>query len=293
MPDTNKIEESRSEIQDRLASLGEQFNTTQQFGLMGMLEQEKQKIADLQRGNTQPPAEVQTQAPATQEDSDSPPKWLDPLTQSLRGIADTTTREIGSIRNEIQSIRQQPIVQATQEEAGEIDPLAQKLGSMEQVLQKNRLDTAWERAKNALNSAKMRHGDDFDFKENDLRDAWRQHIGGNVQAAESTNWDVYMQQQYDSRRAPKLESRLKALEGELARQKAAPATRDTASDLAAVPRANRNGAPPAASSGIQGDFDEDVYRRANARMGKRIGSFAGFNRLLVEEQNKKLLRTAG
>jgi hypothetical protein len=284
VPDINKIDESKSDLQDRLASLGEQFNTNKTFGLMGMLEAEQKQISQSQPqldniAATTPSKEV--------EDTSKPPEWLDPLNSSLRAISEQTVREIGSLRNELSSLRQP--VQSAAEETEPADPVAQKLSSMETTINQTRLNTAWERARNALNSAKGKYGDEFDFKEKDLQDVWRQHIGTNVQAAEGTNWDIYLQQQYDSRRAPKLESRMKALEAELARQKSG---EDPMSKMAAVPRANRNGAPQP-STGVTGDFDEDVYRKASARMGKRIGSFAGFNRLLVEEQNRKLLRTAG
>lgn len=284
MPD-NKPEAQGFELFDRLASLGEQFNTTKQFGMMGLLEQQQQE-------RSQPAPVADAAAPASDAGKDSNiniSEILDPINASLREFRETTTREIGGLRNEMSSFRQAPAPQA--EDAGEVDPATQRLSNVERSIQETRLNTAWERARNALNAAKIKHGNDFEFSEGELQDVWKQHIGNNVGAAEGTNWDVYMQQQFDSRRAPRLEKRMKELESELAKAKSGGSDPVTAG-MAAMPRANRNGAPMPASAGVVNDFDEDVYRRASARMGKRIGSFAGFNRLLVDEQNKKLLRTA-
>lgn len=278
MPDTNP----KQEMYDRLANLSDQINTTKGFGMMGLLEQQQQE----RQQPAAPEAPIQAPPEASKPEVNLS-EILDPINSSLRAFSETTSREIGSLRNDLSSLRQQ---QAAPEEVGEVDPVAQKLSSFEQQLLKTKLDTAWERARNSYNAAKTKYGNDFDYKEEDLRNTWHQHIGNNVKAAESTNWDLYMQQQYDTRRAPRLEKRLSELEGELAKVKSGAV--DPMAAMGAMPRANRNGAPPAVNPGITNDFDEDVYRRASDRMGKRIGSFAGFNRLLVDEQNKKLLRTA-
>jgi hypothetical protein len=254
--------------------------------MMGLLEQQQQE-----RSQPAPVAEpVQANDGGNGKENDlNISEILDPINSSLREFRETTAREIGSLRNEFSSLRAPVAPQA--EEAGDVDPVAQRLHQVESTMAQTRLNTAWERARNALNAAKLKYGNDFEFGEQDLQGVWKQHIGNNVGAAEGTNWDVYMQQQFDSRRAPKLEKRMKELESELAKAKSGNMD-PVSAGMAAMPRANRNGAPMPAAAGVINDFDEDVYRRASARMGKRIGSFAGFNRLLVDEQNKKLLRTA-
>ncbi len=261
-------------IQDRLADLGEQFNTNKQFGLMGYIENQQETAA--------PAAKV-----ADPEDDEKPPEWFESVNSSLRALKDTTEGQFGQIRSELSSLRQPAPAVAASEDFGSEDPYGQKIGQLEQTVAHTRLNTAWERARNSLNSAKQKYGADFEFQEGDLQNAWKQHIGNNVQAAESTNWDIYFQQQHDSRRAPKLEQRVSQLQAELSNAKQGGGLMN---NMAALPRGNRNGAPtPAANA--NGDFDEDIYRRATARMGK--GRFMGFNRALNDEQNKKLLRAAG
>lgn len=272
---SDEIHKSSDSIQDRLADLGEQFNTNKSFGLMGMLESQQEQ--------QQAQATVTAADPGDDDDKDkTPPEWLEPIHSSVRSIAETTSREIGAIRSELASFRQPQVQQA--QDMGSQDPYEQKINALGQQLEQTKLNTAWERAKNALNAARSKYGADFDYKEDELVNTWKQHIGTNVRAAEATDWDVYFKQQHDSRRVPKLEQRLKEMEAESRKT-----GRDVMSGLGALPRGNRNGAPQAAP-GAGSDFDEDIYRKASARMGK--GQFKGFNRLLVEEQNKKLLRTA-
>ena len=291
--DTNQIDTTKNELQDRLASLGETFNSSKEFGLMGMLANANEKPASQTVQQLQHiESDIQ---PITTSDSgaavEATPDWIkamEPLNSSLRAVADTTTRELANLRSEITNMRQ-PVVQA-QTEAESADPVAQKFGQLEATLTKTRLNTAWEKAKNALNSSRNTFGKDFDYKDEELQDVWKQHIGNNVAAAEGTNWDMYFKQQYNDRRAPRLESRLKELESQLEKAKQ-PAGRDVVGDMASMPRGGRNGMP-IPSRGPVNDFDEDIYRAASAKMGKRVGAFAGFNRYLVEEQNKRLLRTA-
>ncbi len=293
MADTNPIDTQKSELQDRLASLGETFNSNKQFGLMGMLANANETPSPV--SNQLQNIESTVQSNTTQDSGETveaTPDWikaLEPVNSSLRAISDTTTRELSNLRNEITSLRATPVVQA-QAEVEPADPVAQKFGQIEKTLTQTRLNTSYEKAKNALNSARNSFGKEFDYKDEELNEVWTKHIGNNVAAAEGTNWDMYFKQQYNDRRAPRLESRLKELETQLEKAKQ-PAGRDVVGDMASMPRGGRNGMP-IPSRGPVNDFDEDVYRAASAKMGKRVGAFAGFNRYLVEEQNKRLLRTA-
>ena len=267
---TTPLESNNDAIQDRLANLGEQFNTNKSFGLMGYLENQGQ----------QEPAPPEPVDPPAKEEG--PPEWFEPLNSSLRAISENTSRELGNLRSELGQLRQSP--QAPQEPAY-VDPIEQRINSMAQDLAQTKVNAGWERARNSLNSARARYGEDFDYKDEDLQATWRQHIGNNQAAAENTNWDLYFKQQYDSRMVPKLTERINKLQSEVAK-----GSNGLMNNLGALPRGNRNGAPaPAAAA--NSDFDEDVYRSASKQMGK--GQFKGFNRLLVEAQNRKLLRTAG
>ncbi len=269
MPD---LETRNDDIQDRLANLGEQFNTNKEFGLMGFLEAKNETQA-------QPAAVAADPEPG---DEGKPPEWFEPLNSSLRAISETNSRDFAQIRNELAATRQ-PVQQVQQESFDSQDPMERRVNQLGQELAQTKINTAWQNARNSFQAAKSKFGADFDYSEQDLVNTWREHIGNNQAKADATNWDVYFKQQYDSRRVPKLEQRLKELESQK------PAGRDLNANLGALPRGNRNGAPQAAAV-ASGDFDEDVYRSASKQMSK--GSFKGFNRLLVEAQNRKLLRTA-
>jgi hypothetical protein len=290
--DTNQIDSQKNELQDRLASLGETFNNNKDFGLMGMLAGANDKPSQSSQQLQHIESTVQSNTTSDSgEGAGSTPDWIkaiEPINSSLRAITDTTTRELSSLRNELSSLRQ-PVVQV-QAEAEPADPVAQKFGQIEKTLTQTRLNNAWEKAKNALNAARNQYGKEFDYTEEELQSTWKQHIGNDVGRAEGTNWDMYFKQQYNDRRAPRLEARMKELEAQLERAKQ-PAGRDVVGDMASMPRGGRNGMP-IPSRGPVNDFDEDIYRAASAKMGKRVGAFAGFNRYLVEEQNKRLLRTA-
>jgi hypothetical protein len=270
------IENQGNDIQERLAALGQEFNPNKSFGLMGMLEaQNEQQSGQLQ---TSEPAESLAQ-PASAEPE--VPQWIEPFQSSLRQMRNETKEQISRLESRI---TQASPSGGKSEEEEPLDPVSKEIYGLKQEQQRLRLNTAYERAKNALVSKKLA-SPDFDYTEDELRDVWTSQVGNNADYADSINWGIYFDQQALSRRTPKLEGRIKELESQLAKTQS---TRNSANDLTSVPRSSRTTPAPQAESGS--DFDEEVYRRATARMGK--GRFQGFNRLLLEEQNRKLFTRA-
>jgi hypothetical protein len=275
MPD---IENTNDVLAEKLAGLNEQFNTNKSFGLMGMLEAQAQQADS---GLTTDAAAVGQAAAATSDQpEDRTSDILEPIHSSLRAMHNESAQQLGILRNEIAQLRQAPSPAAQSYEA-ELDPVARQLSETNNRLNQVQLQSAYDRARNELNMMKVKNPD-FDYSENDLQAVWNQHIGNDPNKANATNWGTYFQQQFDSRQNPKLQQRISKLEAELA----AKSTNNSLNDLSAVPRGNRQSlAPQAATSG---DFDEDVYRQASAKMGRF--QFKGFNRALVEAQNKKAFR---
>lgn len=266
------IDDQKQSMADKLADLGSTFNTNKNFGLMGMLE--NQQAPD---SGSAPPAPT-TPAAGNEEHA---PEWFGLLNTTVQGIKQDLNQNIGQLRQEIASVRTAPAQEHQQAE--HLDPASAEVNSVRQDLVKVRLNAAWDRAKSALSVAKAKDKD-FDYTEKELQDVWVNRIGNNVAAAESTNWDIYFDQQIASRKAPRLEQENSRLKQELDALKNAGITgAQRMNDMSASPRTGRTSAPPPNGS----DFDEEVYRRASARMGK--GKFKGFNRALVEEQNRRLL----
>lgn len=282
MPEaTNPIEQSKNDFSDRLAELGQTFNTNKGFGMMGMLENQEQSASEPSSLTTA--ADPTPTTPAASTGDSSPPEWFEPLNSSLRAIKEETVQQMNSVRNEIAQLRTPPVIEQLTA-TGEIDPVAHELNTVKGEMGRMKLNTAYERARNSLNTMKIQHPE-FDATEQDLRDVWTKSVGNNVGVAEGTNWDAYWAQEFTKRQEPKLKDRISKLENELAQAKS---TRNTVNDLASVPRANRQGLPSPQVS--EGAFDEDVYRAASKRMSK--GRFSGFNKMLIEEQNRKMLRDA-
>lgn len=270
MPDIN---DDNVSIQDRLADLGNSFNTNPSFGLMGMIEAQ-----ETGQGTPAPAS-----APAAPAADDKPPEWFALINDSLQSVKDSTQQGINQLTREVSSLKQ--AVPAGQPAPSYDDGLDPDLRQVRSEVAQVRLNAAYDRARNALAVAKAKHPD-FDYTEDELQRTWQEHIGTNVGAAEATNFDMYFQQQYDSRQRPKIEQENARLKAELEALKGS----GNMSAMSSVPRPGRqtSASSPSASSGS--DFDEDIYRRASAKMSK--GKFMGFNRALIEEQNRKLLTRA-
>src|SRR5260221_8649798 len=99
--DTNPIDTQKSELQDRLASLGETFNSNKEFGLMGMLANANEKPSPVanQLQNIESTVQSNTTSDSGETVEPATPEWIkamEPLNSSLRAISDTTTRELSN-----------------------------------------------------------------------------------------------------------------------------------------------------------------------------------------------------
>ncbi len=75
-------------IQDRLADLGEQFNTNKQFGLMGYIENQQETAA--------PAAKV-----ADPEDDEKPPEWFESRHQKTLAQKILTVKRLASLSRQL------------------------------------------------------------------------------------------------------------------------------------------------------------------------------------------------
>lgn len=266
------IETQSGSISDKLASLDAEFNPNKEFGMMGVLRAQDEAQRPAIESQAAPVIDPETKA-------DEPPDWAQALESSFRA----TRNDIDQKLQTIESRFAQPITQMAQDLGDDVDPIVARQNQLEAQMSQTRLNTAWERANTALVRAKQKFGDTFDYNEAELQATWRQQVGNNLGVAEGTNWDTYFQQQFDSRQRPRLEAEVAKLRAE-----AQGKTSSVVSNMGAVPRGGRNGAPQIARTNDDG-FNEDLYQRASKRMGKH--GFRGFNNILSEEQTRQALRT--
>jgi hypothetical protein len=276
------IEAAADHTLDKLAALGTTFNTNPGFGLMGMLEGQEQRAQQAaQAPATQDPAQA---APGTGED-DKAPEWFGPLNSSLQVFRNDVSEQIGTLRNEIQRVAQPSQPAMSQADYDALDPTIKNQMALDHRLAQVELNTHFERARNDLNRIKQEHPD-FEYGEKELNDLFKNRIAGNLDAARASDFHAHYKQLYNEQLVPKVNARLKALEAENNQLKSG---RSNVTEMSSVPRGNRQSVqPPAQQSGDA--IDEDLYRRASARMSK--GRFGGFNRALVEEQQRKSLSRA-
>lgn len=259
----------------KLAELAETFNTNPGFGLMGMLD------------NRDPQAPEQQQQQVQPKQEDTPPEWVDMVNSRV----ESTNRKLDEQFNRLSEMvaanqSRQSVQPITQEPTEPLDPVSQEIMNLRREQQTILADTVYERAKNSLQSLKQRHPD-ATFTEQDLQTLWKQHdLTTNINQARGLNWDQHWENEYQKIAAPKKDDTIKQLQEEIAALKSG---RSPAHSMAALPRSNRSAAPAPGNS-QSGDFDEDVYQAAKKRMTP--GKFMGFNRILMEEQRKKSLRTA-
>ncbi len=265
-----------SDIANKLSELGPAFNTNPGFGLDGVIKGNEMKALAAEGANTVVPAETKTVDTAL--DDKVFKEVIDPLNTSIQAIKQETRTQFGQIANAINELKSG---QRTVETAEEIDPTTSEMRNMRNEMSQLRLNNAYSRATNTLNAFKAKHPD-FDWSEQNIQQLWQERIGNNIDLAERTDWNDYFKMNYDAKRATMQDKEIETLRGKLA---SIESRRNSVNDLSVTPRSTNSisTAQPYADS----DFNEELYQRATARMGK--GKFMGWNGVLQEEQRKMQL----
>lgn len=275
-PDSNNLN-PQGNLQEKLAGLESEFNPNKGFGLMGMMEANEEKLRAEHASRTQEKVEVET------KDSETPPDWLAPINTTLQQTRNEFQQGLGQVQNELMALKQsrEPSHELPSDLPPEVAPFVSKFTDVERSIGNLALRQEFSRAKDALRDAKTRFKD-FNYSDGELNSIWQSHVRNNPNTAANTDWDNYFRTQYETRRNPLLLNENESLKKEIDRLKS---TRNSVSDLYAVPRSNRQSAT--VRNNDDSDFDEDLYQRAKSKVQR--GKFLGFNRALLEEQRKMAL----
>lgn len=278
----SQIDQNNSNIQEKLASLDSQFNTNKGFGMMGMINAEENRLRKEVEAQKETPQAAETITPETKPSD--PPDWFGPINTSLQSVRGEFQQTANALAQELQQLKQSREVQQTQDESvpPEISPIIQKVTNVEKSLGTLALRTEWNRAKDALRDARGKYSE-FGYTDDEFNQVWNAHVKNNPDTAANTNWENYFKTQYETRRNPKLVEENEKLKAQIAQMQST--RQGQVKDLMAVPRANRQSVPDLSQN--QDDVEEELYQRAKKRMQK--GRFIGFNRALIEEQQKMLV----
>jgi uncharacterized protein YoxC len=264
-----------SDIANKLAELGPAFNTNPGFGLEGVIKGNEMRTLANEGTSTAP----ETKAQEIPSEDKVFAEVIDPLNTSIQSIKQETRTQLGQIANAISELKsgQKPQDVPTED----VDPATNEIRTLRTEMAQVRLNNAYDRARNSLNTFKTRNPD-FDWTEQNIQELWQSRIGNNVNVAETTDWDSYFKMNHDAKRALKQDQMIEELKGKVATLES---RRNSVNDLASMPRSSNSISTAAPVS--DNDFNEELYNRASARMGK--GRFMGYGRILQEEQQKMQL----
>ena len=293
-PQDNSQFDSGQGVKAKLASLDGDFNTSPQFGFMGLLAEHEQKERDANEAfNRDNKAKIVASETDTGEKNipSDPPDWFGPINTSLQTLKGEMSQNLGHLASQIQEMKLSPPastpVNPYENAPEEIVPVLQRMDAQQRAINATALTAEHNRAREALRAAKGRYKD-FEYSDDELETVWRGHVKNDPNRAAGTNWDMYFDQQYNSRSLPKIRSENQDLKSKL---EALQSNRNTVQDLQAVPRTNRQSAPAMSAKNLDtSDFSEDLYQRAKNKVQK--GRFIGFGRALIEEQAKMLRSSA-
>jgi hypothetical protein len=264
-----------SDIANKLAELGPTFNTNPGFGLDGVIKGNEMRAL----ANEGTPATPQTKAPEAPSEDKVFAEVIDPLNTSIQATKQELRQSLGQINTTLAELKsgQRPQDVPTED----VDPATSEIRTLRTEMAQVRLNNAYDRARNSLNNFKSKNPD-FDWSEQNIQELWQSRIGNNVNVAETTDWDSYFKMNHDAKRALKQDQMIEELKGKVATLES---RRNSVNDLASVPRSSNS--ISTATPYSDNDFNEELYARASARMGK--GRFMGFNNVLQEEQRKMQL----
>jgi len=266
-----------SDIASKLSELGPTFNTNPGFGLEGVIKgNEMRTIAEAEATKT-PLKETKTSEPII--DDKVFQEVINPLNTSIQQTKQELRTSLGQITNTLNELKSGQRPADTWSE--DVDPVTHETKALRSEMAQLQLNNAYDRAINSLNAFKTKHPD-FDWTEQNVQELWQQRIGNNVQLARDTDWGTYFKMHYDAKDATRQRQQNEELKAKIASLESG---RNSVRDLAATPRSSNNisMAQPYSDS----DFNEELYTRASARMGK--GRFMGYGRILQEEQTKMQL----
>jgi IS1 family transposase len=263
-----------SDIANKLAELGPTFNTNPGFGLDGVIKGNEMRAL----ANEGTPATPQTKAPQTPSEDKVFAEVIDPLNTSIQATKQELRQSLGQINTTLAELKSGQMQDVPPED---VDPATSEIRTLRTEMAQVRLNNAYDRARNSLNNFKAKNPD-FDWSEQNIQELWQSRIGNNVNVAETTDWDSYFKMNHDAKRAVKQDQMIEELKGKVATLES---RRNSVNDLASVPRSSN--AISTATPYPDSDFNEELYARASARMGK--GRFMGYGRILQEEQQKMQL----
>jgi hypothetical protein len=309
------VSEYEKTINQKLADLGQEFNTAKGFGFMGQLENNNDPQSDAARQQynnafQQPLAQAQpdlnqalSTPPAARAAEPGPdPKqvaqYMEPINTAMQGLKTefgATAQELAQMKNQISELRS---LQSAAPPApdGTVDPVTAKLSQLEQAHTKLQRMAIQDRARSSLNSWRQKYPES-DLGEDDFRLVWSgNNLDQNLGIAEGVNWDAHWEMVAKAKSLPKMQEKMRTAEMELERLRSNKP--NPLNEMSSAPRSNRQpsgtGLPQSQLLGADG-FDEDLYQEATNIMGgpdRSKGRFMGFNRALVEAQRRRSLRTA-